>query len=735
MNRNLITSVACLTLGAAGGAYAQTGEPSPDEDSTMALSTVTVTAERGQGQDLQDTSVAVTALPASEMEDRGVQNVRDLANLVPSLQFGSQTNGPGGTSATFWIRGLGQERSGNGSEPSVPLYIDDFYYPSIAGNILRAMDIEQVEVLRGPQGTLFGRNSIGGAVRYQTKRPEPELGGFFEGTVGSHDRQDLIGAINVPLTDDLAIRVTGADFETGGFAESLNGGDKGGATENDLVRAQMRYTPSDALTIDLSHQIAENKAFGTTSFNSEITPFAPLAARWNVNPANTPTFDTSLLPDCFGCVYGNLPVDEYSEAITHNTHLVADWFASDNLELKFMAGRSIVKEDWVNDVDGTPAAVGLQYSTTRVEANSYEVQALGDLASWLHYVVGVYYYEEEGRSSGGQQAPGPTGLIGTSEVRSLRDRTSTSGYGNFRIDLSDRLTATLGVRVGKEEASITSQSLVPTTALSDGGSFEEDVVLPLAKLQYDWSEDIMTYVSYSQGYRAGGYNIVPANAAVIPFKAEDVNSYEVGARMEFLGGRARINPTVFYSDYSGMQINSQYFPEPPAPPVPTSILQNAGEATIYGAELESVFVITPELSINLAASHLEGEYDAVNPEADVTIDSPLPRLPDLFYAVGARYERPITADYELSANLDWSWRSEQYNSGAVGRVLVEEYGLLNGQIGLANIDDGWSISLFGTNLLDKEYITGGVELLSLVGNVRLNQGRPREIGIRLRGEF
>ena len=723
----LLASTAGVFL--ASAAHAQT------EDPDAGLDEIVVTAERRSGN-LQDTPVAVTAISSEDLQARGVQSVRGLESLVPSLSIGSQTNGPGANSATFWIRGLGQIRAGNGSEPSVPLYIDDFYYPGIAGNVLRAMDIEQVEVLRGPQGTLFGRNSIGGAIRYRTRKPTADFGGFIEGTYGSYDRVDLIGALNVPIGDMLAVRLTGATMQNDGYVDRVIGGGHGGATENLLGRAQLRFRPDDDLTIDLSYERSESESRGSTTNIPQINPAGTLAARWNSRPTNLPRYTQDLASPCTYCTYGGLQVEDFNEAKASHLHFVADWQVSDSLQLKWLSGRSEIDDSWSNDLDGSPAQVVRQASTSNVESWSHELQAIGDLGSRFHYVAGLFYYREELEARGSQFVPNPAGIVNEARASSLTRRESVSAYANLTFDITERLSVTGGLRVGQEEISIRTLSILPSAGLSDTGSSEEDMFLPLLRIQYDWSEDIMTYATMSKGFRAGGFNIVPANADAIPFRSEEVTSFEVGARTEFLGGRARVNPTVFYTDYKDMQINRQYTPPPPAPPAPTSILENAGEAHIYGLELESDFAVTDAFRLRLSGAFLEGKFDRLNPGVGVTLDSPLPRLPRWSFALGGQYQVELASGAAVTANLDYSWRSKQASTASnVDSLIVPSYGLLNAQVEFRSADNRWSIAAFATNLADKEYVTGGLNLLALVGNLRWDMGRPRELGVRLRFNF
>ncbi len=730
MRTHLLASAACLL--APGMAHAQL-TATPPAQSTM--QDIVVTAER-RSTNLQDTPVAVTAITAEQLQARGVQSVRGLETLVPGLSVGSQTNGPGANSATFWIRGLGQMRAGNGSEPSVPLYIDDFYYPGISGNVLRAMDIEQVEVLRGPQGTLFGRNSIGGAVRYTTTRPDQAFGGFVEGALGSFDRRDIIGALNIPIGDKLAVRLSGAHMETGGYVDHVADDDKGGSTKNDLIRIQARYRPTDTLTLDLSYEDSDSSSRGSTAYIPTISTSGVLAARWNGRPTNLPRFDQSLASPCVYCNYGGLPVDDFDDARAQHIRFTGQWDVNDYLTLKLLSGRSEIDDTWSNDLDGTPAG-GRQYSDSRVVFYSQELQAQGSLlGDRLQYVAGVFYYHEEYSATTGQLAPNAVGLIVESRSAYTNKRESISGYGNITYGLTSRLKLTGGIRVGSEDVSIRTQNLLPVSGASDSGSLSETTVLPMGRLQYDWSDDIMSYLSVSRGARSGGFNIIPANADAIGFNGESVSSYEGGARMAFMDRRVTINPTIFYTDYKNMQINRQYTPPPPAAPLPTSILENAGRAHIYGLELEGFAAVTRHLRLRLAAAYMKGAFDNLNPGVGVTLESPLPRLPKWFYSIGAAYDVDHASGAVTRLNLDYSWRSAQYGAASdVDAVRLAPYGLLNGQIEYSSPDRRWKLALFGTNLTDKEYLTGGLNLLALVGVVRYDMGRPRELGVRARLAF
>ncbi|MDI1364341.1 MAG: TonB-dependent receptor, partial [bacterium] len=592
-----MTSVASLMMAPYGVALAQQAAPASPvapQVETSTLDEVLVTAER-QTRNLQTTPVAVTAVSGEQLAARGVQSIYGLQNLVPSLSIGQQTNGGGAGAAVFFLRGLGQARSGNGSEPAVALYLDDFYYPAGSANILKALDLEQVEVLRGPQGTLFGRNTIGGAIRYQTKKPSDQLGGFLEGTVGSYDRADINGAINLPLGDTLAVRLSAASLQTDGFQRRQTSPGRNGATQDRLGRIQLRYKPTADLMVDLSYEQAETEVAGSTVYVSTISATSPLAAIYNArNPG--PDYDQSFASTCIQCAYGSLPIENSANAISRNWHGVIDYQATDWLRLKSLTGYNLTKDDFFNDIDASPLLIANQYGSTRVEAFSQELQALGDLGSRTHFVFGLYYYDEKL-----EQVSGQTLVTGVTIVNQDRTREALSAYGNITYELTDQLSVTGGLRVGHEDIKV---SAVSSRGTSGSGDLGSDLTLPMVRVQYQWTPDVMSYISATRGFRGGGFTVAPnpslPNAGVIAFDPEMVWSYEFGTRAEAFDGRLRLNPTVFYTDYSDIQIQRITGTTP--------VLENAGEAHVYGVELETMFAVTSKLRLTGTGSYLKAAY-------------------------------------------------------------------------------------------------------------------------------
>lgn len=692
---------------------------------------VMVTAQR-RSEDLQSTPVAVTALTAEQLESRGVQNIYDLQNIAPSLSIGTQTAGPGASAATFFIRGLGQQRSANGSEPAVALYLDDFYYPSLAGNILKALDVEQVEVLRGPQGTLFGRNTIGGAIRYQTRKPSHEFEGYVAASLGSYSRTNVSGAINIPMGDMFAMRLTGATLEQDGFQDRVADAGANGATEDDLGRAQLRFTPNSDLTVDLSYEAYESKLTGYPVFvpTIEVRPGTP-GSFYNLR--RDPDYTQGYVSPSFDTAYGGLPRDSFDIARVRNLHGVIEYRVNDSLQLKLLSGQSVVKDRFFNDVDASPLPVADQFQQSRVEGLSHELQALGDIGARVHYVAGLFYYDEHLYSVSGQTLTPPAGpLTVTTQVTTDRQRYAFSGYTNITVDVTDKLSLTGGYRIGDERSEADVLNL--NTGVAGHAEDKVDLSLPMARIEYQWSVDLMTYLSASKGFRAGGFNTALnaglSNNGIIPFDPETVWSYEFGTRAEGFDGRVRFNPTLFYTQYEDIQV--QRLP----PGTTTPILENAGKAHVYGLELESLVRVTPGLSVTAALAYLHAEYDEISPGiTSITLSTPFPRTPDWAASVGGQYRWLLQSGANLDFNLDYSYRTKQWSTSNTDQLPIDAYGLLNARAAYRSESGLWSLAVYGNNLTDKEYFAGGIDLRPVTGMIRYDVGRPRELGLEARLNF
>ncbi|PJG46543.1 hypothetical protein CAF53_20505 [Sphingobium sp. LB126] len=721
--RRAISTIAIGLTCVSGQALAQ-ADQSRGASTGDSIDEIIVTAQRRE-QNLQTTPVAVTALSAEQLAGRGVGDLSGLVNVVPSLSMSAQTASQGGNAASFAIRGLGQQRDGNGTQPAVAIYIDDFYYPTIAGNLLAALDVSGIEVLRGPQGTLFGRNAVGGAIRYQTRKPDDQFGGTVAGTIGSYGRADLTGVINVPLGEKLAVRVTGARLERDGWQRRIIDNDRNGAMSDRLLRGQVRFRPVDDVTVDLSHEYTKSRLDGYTVYIPTIGvtpgPLVPTAFGRLYNFYADPDYTQAYASVSPKLAYGASPLSS-DESRAHNTHLVVAADISDGLQLKLLSGRTIIRNIYANDADGTPLPVLLAIGDNRIANWSHELQAIGKSGA-LNYTIGVYHYIEKFSGHAGFVSYNLAGAIGSTAVNlNQRGSQSDSVYANISYDLSGRLTVTGGLRIGREEAS---------AAVNNGVESNKhwSQFLPMLRAQMQWTPDVMSYIGISKGFRAGGYNILPTGA-LIPFGPETVWTGEAGMRLQTLNNRLRFNPTIFYTDYDNIQLQRIPAVGPPAP-----ILENAGKAHIYGAELETQLNPLPGLSLTAAVSYLKAAYDKVN-TTFITTATPLPRVPKWKVSLGTAYKLKLANGSSVDFNADYSYTAAQWGSDVdSNRLLLPSYSLVNGRITYHHKDSGWSIAGFVTNLTKEVYFNGALNFIPNAGNLTYNVGRPREFGVEMKVQF
>ncbi len=706
---------------------------------------IVVTAQRRE-QRLQEAPVAVTALSEGTLNQLNVTNSRDLMTVVPSLQVSTQAGGDSGGSATFFLRGVGQMRAANGSEPAVGIYVDDFYYPSLSGTIFQVVDLASVEVLRGPQGTLFGRNTIGGAIRYTTRGAElGEVSGHVTGTVGNRNRYDLSGGLNVPVGDVAALRVTGGHLEQDGFVRNRNSGKRVGGSTTDLVRLQARIEPTDSLYVDLSGQYSRFKLDG---FNYNVPgPLTPTPPAPGANPTLPFIFNTAIAPrigsplytdafrsTCYYCQFGGLN-PEFSTTKYRNALATVGWTISPGLTLKSLTGWQEVKNRSSSDLDSTPLPIfqgGLLRSTTR--AFSQELQLNGKLLDErLNFVAGGYYYNER---NPGLIPERPNVVLGNPSPATPTERNlkSYAGFADGSFKLTDTLSLLGGFRYSEDHKDVHVRNGVGATLADVSRSFDSKTFR--AGLQQQWTADVMTYANVSTGFRGGGFN--PYNPArtpnLIPFDPEKATSYEAGARLQFLDRRVTINPTIFYVDWKAIQIQSA---EPnPATGNVDLILQNAGKARSYGFEVEYSVSVSDAVRLFGNLAYLNLKYTDIGTAKGITLNSDFQRAPKVTFAVGGAHTLELGSGARIVSTLNYSFQDDQKSTGADNDALrLRKYGLLNASVEFTDADKRFSLAAYMNNILDKKYAIGGVNYYANVGAAHYDLGAPREFGLTGRFNF
>ncbi|MBA4761831.1 TonB-dependent receptor [Sphingomonas sp.] len=749
MKANFLLAASVVSIALTVGARAQEAEPTaqaPREAAAPeAAGEIVVTAQRRE-QRLQDAPVAVTALSPAALDQFSITTARDLMQVAPSLQVSTSANAGGGA-ATFFLRGMGQLQSSNGAEPAVGIYVDDLYYPSLQGSIFDIVDLAGVEVLRGPQGTLFGRNTIGGAIRYNTKGASvSDFDARITGRVGSFDRYEIMGSVNVPIGGIAGLRLTGGHLQRDGFVRIQSTGGDAGGSRTDLMRAQLRIEPMADLYVEASGQYSEFKLDGIAyNVPGPLTPVAP-------RPGSTPTvpyvYNTTIAParglplytdayrsSCYYCQYGT-DFPEFADVRYENALVRAGWTFAPGLELKSITGWQSTYTRRSSDQDSTPLPVnGGILNRERVYAFSQELQLNGRLlGNRLNFVSGLFYYNERQpgqvpeRDNVVRGASVPTTSIGSRALKSY------AAYIDGSFELSDRLTLLGGFRVSRDDKSIV-QTAVPSGATLASGDKTFDSTTYRVGLQYGWTPDIMTYFNVASGFRAGGFNLYSATNTprFQPFDPETATSYEFGARMQFLNRRITINPTIFYVNWSKIQVQA----------IGTDIngvvvrsLQNAGAARSYGFEIEWSAAITDELRLGGSLAYLNVRYTDVGNATGITVNSDLQRSPPITFALNAVHTKRFGSGAKLVSSINYSFNDDQRSTATdADTLMLRAYGLVNARLEFTEASGRFTIAPFVTNLFDKRYAVGGVNFYANVGAARYDLGRPREIGVMLRATF
>ena len=800
LDKALIQSL-CICLGSvfAIPVYAQ------DSESGIGalMEEITVTARKRE-EGLQDTPIAVSVFSGESLEARGVQRIDEIAGLTPNMSFDNiNTNGGGGSSAAVFIRGVGQRDFIPSADPGVGIYVDGVYYARSIGSVLDIIDIDRIEVLRGPQGTLFGRNTTGGAIAIHTQKPHEEFEGKVRVRVGIDDRIDVLGKVNVPLSDNLYMNATVAKFDQDGFVVNpLNGMDTGD-DDTFALRGALRWQANNNFEINISGDYSRdrengqarvvtqnpnrvvdltpganifnhnfllgansplNPANGGPGINNPGTPFAREFSNCDATPAN-------IAGTTSGCANANtIALNQNTSTMpTFSNHDIygfsgtVDWQISDNLEIKSITAYRNVDSTFAHDGDSTPFFLSWVRDEIYVQEQfTQEIQLLGTaFADRLQWIIGGFYFTEDGNNYN------PVDFASIDiESGAKFDHESIAGFAQGTFDVTDKLHITAGVRYTDDTKDfiVTSdgmnstpgvhfpmgnsgvvniQSAVPAFAppgilvklIADGTTtLKADDWTPMANISYDWNDDLMTYFTYSEGFKSGG--VQQRNAGVFggaapTYDPEFVESFEVGFKYNHPNGNFVLNVAAFYADYTNIQLET-LAPEGIAPQ-----LDNAGEAEIKGFELETRWSPLDTLFLEVAIGHL----DAVITESDPTVFNTggpakgdrLPQVPRWSLAASLIKEFGLGDMGTIIARLDYNYRTKVFFDPAndPGSVM-QSHGLMNASVGWDSANDKYSLIFHANNIFDKRRII----YTELSGSARTqNDVLARDFAWYLTGEY
>lgn len=775
---SLLTAAALLTA------------PAMAQDSAEAAGDIIVTAQFRE-QNLQDTPLAITAQTGEMLAERGIDTTRELVAIAPNVNLTSNAT-VFGVSTSVFIRGVGQYDNNFAYEPGVGMYLDDIYYGVITGADFELADIDRVEILRGPQGTLSGKNSEGGSIRIYGRRPQGDNSGYVEATLGSYDRIDVRGAFDVALDQDLAaLRVSGfsanrngyihrLDFAcanptlagnipaTTGVATNCEIGREGG-TERWGLRGALRLTPSPDVEINLIADRTEDSS--DPAALGLFYAFAPFGApTYNGSPTGTP-WDTRFIP-----------TDPYTTYSTYrNTVSGFDagsatatdaWGLSGDVDINLAEGlslRSITGYRHLStlagfDQDGSPIGVATTQIVNTYRQFTQELRLSGT-SDMLDWTLGGFYYDARGVIRNTIDS-GPTQFITDDPV----DTRSSSVFAHGVLHLGEALNLTAGLRYTDDRKTYDFNRFNLAGGPANPGqaplntlpalTYSGDHVDYKIGLDYRFNDAVMAYAQFATGYKGGGVNAKPFTAGqAISFNPESIDSWELGLKLD-PADNVRFNVAGFYSRYHNIVlVNAAGYCVPPETPANSvcflsALPFNAGSAEIKGLELELQAEPAEGLTLGGTLSYLDFDYTRLDPAAvasAITLNDVPPLTPTWKASGGIAYEIGLPGGATLTPRIDVDYTSRTYSDPAnngfyptgfpvlpqfanVNPYLIPGHTTVNARITFVSADDGWQASISVKNLTDEYYWTNNFSFY-FSGTGQHVVAAPREWAITLRRNF
>ncbi|MGZ8310776.1 MAG: TonB-dependent receptor [Allosphingosinicella sp.] len=752
--------------------------PALAQDSTEAQEQEVIVTVRRREESLQDAPAAVTVLTGDSLERQQLVSTTDLDQVAPNLQFTSHGTLTGNNSAAqVFIRGIGQTDATAAVDPGVGIYIDDVYMGRSVGGAMEFRDISSIQVVRGPQGTLFGRNTIGGAVLITTNAPGTNAGSTFQVGVGDDDLVEVFAAYDIPISDQWSARVSGGFRDRDGYVRRIFDNVDLGDEHTYFGQAALRWQPDATLSFTLRSDYAREDENGSPfvfrAMNERATFVAAQSAAAGCPGATfpppfvpaTPTRDPrcgndsqALGPFTNGGTYpANSSLQNYGGSF------IAEWEASDALSLKSITALRHLEWSGTRDADNTPLLILHTNYASESDQFSQELQALVEVGRF-NGVIGAYYFEEDSFD----RVIVPIGNPGTSydTQRVSLDTEAWAAFTQWTFDVTDALSLTAGIRYTDETKGLQGSLFnvapasrpeppIPTALCPFNGApptqtgclflstnrFEQDFTAwtGSGSVQYRFSPAFMTYLSWSQGFKSGGfnqrYNAAPPGNAPIAFGDERAETFELGFKTN-PARRMRFNAAFFTTAYDDIQLTYRLGVVP--------LLFNAGKATIRGAEFELEWVPVTDFRIDASLGWLDNEFDSitnpppfgpVTPTAVATLNSVLPFTPEWQAHVGASYTFRFGLDWELTPRVDISYTDDQFfDAGNSPEIAQDDVVVVNA--GLMLRQDNWRVALNIYNLTDELYPTAGTSSLTTAsGYAEIIYARPRNFRLSAAIDF
>ncbi|QMW23722.1 TonB-dependent receptor [Sandaracinobacteroides saxicola] len=751
--RTALLASATLAGLAAAPALAQTAAPAaPAANADQGLEDILVTARR-RVESIQDTPVAVSAISPATLANAAAPDIRDLVGRTPNLVIDAVNAGP--SAAAIAIRGISFEDIEKSFDPAVGVLIDGVYLGTNTGQLLDFFDFQKIEVLRGPQGTLFGRNTTAGVINIERTKPTGVLGAKIQGTVGNYGRRDLRTVINLPkIGDALSLKGFWLHNESGDFYNNVTlGKDYGGRRyDNYGLTARLELGDFDAtVTYERVNENTEIDQSATSRTGVDLICLqVPVPGVGLIRPTGIPNAqcDRNTGDDLY-TTFSNVPgfARNDGDNVTINAN-----YKLGSVTLTSVTGWRSSVETVRQDFDST----SINFFDTRREQTyrqfSQELRASGEVGEAINYVVGGYYFNSnytlDQTTFFGPFLQAAAGLPAQGGNRVNHTGKSAALFADVVVKLAEGLNLTVGGRYTWDTKRISNDIFktgIPALIATPSAKWKQ--FTPKASLDYKFSDDVLGYASYSRGYRAGGFNgrAQTLSSANTPYNPEKVDSYELGLKTEFLEDRVTLNIAGFYTKYKDKQ--EEVVRAAPPPAGQETIVSNAASATIKGLEAEFRARATDELTLNGSLGLLDAKYDSFPTLIGAAIvdvsGRKLRRTPDVSASFGFDYVLPVgPGDLMLAASYRYVSSYQTTIVGAFGNPQANDPRGLAGARNVVDASLGYRfdvggtkirMSVFGRNLTDDRGLNS---TLPVAGLFTFSAARPpRTYGAELGVEF
>lgn len=726
-------------LTAAPQAFAQAAqEPQAVADGTadLQIEEIIVTARR-RSESLQDVPVAVSAFDAHRIQELQAESISGLQNAVPNLYL---DRGDGANTVIF-IRGIGQNDSLAFADAAVGVYVDDVFIARSQAAFLDLFDVDRVEILRGPQGTLYGRNTTGGAIKFVSAEPPERLGLYAEAGGGNFDFGTLKARLGGPLVKDvLRGKIAVSAVHRSGFATNLDDGEDDGDTQSLSWRGALAFTPTDRIRVSLTFDGKHDRPDTSRSpvRETSVTGFA--------DPVGAPTSPTTFAP-ATDPYQVDVNANRLSDLSAYGLALKAGFDLSDVWSIESITSYREMDFDLNLDTDGTPLPILDILVLQDQDQFSQELRATYDADAGFTLVAGLYYFRDDDLTFSGIDIASlsvfgfPVTLFGlpTSSLADTDQKTeSYAAFADASYDLTERLTLSAGVRYTYEEKEsmrrfenffdpavsvientppFLSGAGVPGVPISGKDDF--DAVTPKLSLSYRASDDAMLYASVARGFKSGGFDgRGTSDFTFQPFDPETVWGYEVGLKSTWLGGRVVANAAIFYNDYQDLQVTS--FGADPVSGTFVSLFTNAAKARTQGVELELAARASAGLTLNASLGYLDAEYGEFETlvggvVTDVS-DRELVNAPEWSGSLGVTYEHALSTSRVGAVHVDAAYRGKTYTEISGSEVLAQDdYVRANAFASVKTDDERWELRGGVQNLTDEKVRVQGFNLSEFPG--------------------